>query len=237
MSSADALSLQQSLLWFTELAIRYRIQFRKNNPVQEVNDMFAIKAGLTPGIADQNALSEIENNRVPIIANDDEEEDMDGDQKQNALSGEEGDGFVGAIYSQSRFRGNSQVNDSGKAQVGKLNMGKYLGDVDDNKEMREDMAAPPPAYSDYEDNDEEFGDIEQPSHQSNNMSIAIEKGRVSNIAARLAIDPTAMRPGNKGPPRKKKAANEPEQPREIDSSANLSRPKQQKKKKKKKKGL
>merc|ERR1712187_266553 len=93
-NGADALSLQQSLLRFTEFAIRHRINFRKNNPVQEINDRLALQAGLTPGIADQNALAKKQN--IPIIQpNDDENDDDEEDEEKEVLSGEEGDGFAG----------------------------------------------------------------------------------------------------------------------------------------------
>ncbi len=85
-----AVVLCPNLLRFTEFAIRHRIEFRKNNPIQEINDMFAIKAGLAPGIADQNALAI--KNKVPILSNDNKEDN------DNDVDGE-GDGFAaGAVY-------------------------------------------------------------------------------------------------------------------------------------------
>merc|ERR1712233_182334 len=138
-------ALQESLLKFTEFAIRQRIQFRKNNPVQEINDMLAIQAGLTPGIADQNKLKKNIQLLDELDDADDDEDDVGSHSNINEnkiLSAEEGDGFAGAIYSGSRFRGASltQNNNAVIAQPGN-------DDLDDIK-------APPPAYSDYGSDDE-----------------------------------------------------------------------------------
>merc|ERR1712048_1308202 len=143
----DSMQLQGALLRFTEFAIRSRIQFRKNNPVQKINDMLAIQAGLTPGIANQKQLQKQLEDEYSL-----EEEDEIGSHDVNEnkiLSAEEGDGFAGAIYSGSRFRGSSMhENDS---VPGKLKS-RVMGDVDDVK--YDNMEPPPPAYSDYGSGDD-----------------------------------------------------------------------------------
>ena len=242
----DAMSFQSALLRFTELAIRQRIQYRKNNPVQEINDMLAIQAGLTPGIADQNAL-QLQNRNVPIIQADDDDED-DLDDNKELLSGEEGDGFAGALYSGSRFRGASLAqpgNEYNKIGISSARKNPLMGDVDEHKGMDFDKP-PPPAYSDYEDDDiapeeqeeEHFADIApdaNPNH-AKKLSVAIEAGKVKNVAAKLAIDPKAMLPGAKGPSTyRRRQPSSPRSPVEIKSNASLSKPVQPKKKKKAKK--
>merc|ERR1712154_332471 len=153
--------------------------------------MLAIQAGLTPGIADQNALAQ----NVPIIHNNDEDED---DELLQDVDDGEGDGFAGALYSGSRFRGVQNNQNMDQQKVGKLNLIN-----DDYKEIAMENKPPPPAFSDFEDDDNDeqhFGDIDP----SQNQNYGIEAGKVKNVAAKLAIDPTAMLPGNKGPPKQKK---------------------------------
>merc|ERR1712085_136441 len=101
----DSMELQGALLRFTEFAIRQRIEFRVDNPVKPINDMLAIQKGLTPGIADQNKLQQQDEEEKE----DASEEDEDEEDEQKIMSAEEGDGFAGAIYSGSRFRGASQT--------------------------------------------------------------------------------------------------------------------------------
>merc|ERR1712228_1050502 len=81
-----------------------------------------------------------------------------------------------------------------------------MNDLDDAKYD----AAPPPAYSDY-------GSDDEPRH-SKNMSVVIEAGKVKNVAAKLAIDPSAMLPGSKAPKPSQKEQSA------VDNNSNLSRP-------------
>ena len=46
VQSPDALLVQQSLLKFTEFAIRHRIEYREEHPVRGINDSLALEAGL-----------------------------------------------------------------------------------------------------------------------------------------------------------------------------------------------
>merc|ERR1712048_1487172 len=167
--------------------------------------------GLTPGIADQNKLQQQQEQE------EDEDDDEDEDDEK-IMSAEEGDGFAGAIYSGSRFRGASQVE-------------KEEENVPDD-EKYEQMEAPPAAYSDYGsdmEEEEHFGDLEpepqsrQESVHSKHLSVAIEAGKVKNAAAKLAIDPTAMLPGASAPKIPKPNASEMAMDEDA-SAAALSRP-------------
>jgi len=114
----DSMELQGALLRFTEFAIRQRIEFRVDNPVKPINDMLAIQKGLTPGIADQNKLQQQDEEEKEDASDSEVEDDED---EQKIMSAEEGDGFAGAIYSGSRFRGNSQTQKDEVSGPGKLN--------------------------------------------------------------------------------------------------------------------
>lgn len=104
MNSPDALQFSQSLLRFTEFAIRSRVKYRINNPIRPANDMPFIKAGLTPGI---DRLESRHGSHVPIISNDNESDEDDNGENINAKEGNFNAGFVGAAYGAQRFRGNS----------------------------------------------------------------------------------------------------------------------------------
>merc|ERR1712048_866176 len=155
---------------------------------------------------------------------EEEEYDEDDEDDEKIMSAEEGDGFAGAIYSGSRFRGASQVEkEEENAHV-----------PDDEK--YEQMEAPPAAYSDYgsdmeqADEEEHFGDLEpeqqsrQESIHSKHLSVAIEAGKVKNAAAKLAIDPTAMLPGASAPKIPKSNASEMAMDEDASAAAALSRP-------------
>ena len=178
------------------------------------------------GLTDQNKLDK--NKDVPILRDESDDDDED-DEKQDdkgLLSGEEGDGFAGALYSGSRFRGAS-LAPSEEPHIPRMSQkGVIVHEYDDLKSMEK---PPPPAYSDYGDDnmndiapeeleEEHFGDI-LPSNHSKNMSVAIEAGKVKNVAAKLAIDPTAMLPGAKIP---KPVRNEEVKP--IENNASLAKP-------------
>eukprot|EP01083_Nonionella_stella_P314263 1131504_1 len=131
--SADAMVVQQALLRFTEFAIRHRIEFRRKNPFKKINDMLAIAAGLTPGIADQNALE-----------NDDDEFK---DEVSISIGSDEGgadiDGFGRSAFaggSSRGFRGISKTSNDNNVKVASLKK---------RFEKQKDVPSPvpPPAYS------------------------------------------------------------------------------------------